>query len=235
MHQGARSKLHRFCPLIIGLLISACSAPQRVQLQAPSPRAAPEQRIAAFVALRPIGRIEETQQRGNHQYVDTMLELGDHRVITDPRDLLVVVPANSATAKSIERYKTHHKRQRMWTWIGRGLLVSSLSLLVGGYAMDKSRPMMWGAGVAALGGLTSVVFRFREIVQSQREEEVTYRLYEKDLMRHLGLKLQYNGPRVRQRKKPPQSPIAARVHANTIRENALQGYATRPSTLEWKR
>lgn len=52
-------------------------------------------------------------------------------------------------------------------------------------------------------------FEVRENLRQSKEIDIAFQLYERDLMKRLGLKLQYNGPRVRQRRKSPEDSLAS--------------------------
>lgn len=132
------------CSILLALILSACSTNPRGLLQAPEATADPEERFAAFEKLRPVGLVKTTHSYGNTTTTSTQLELGNQYLIGDPRTLLDVVPSDSPTAQSVYRYSTHRKRARMWKWIRRGLILSTLGLWFGSVALDGNHPMLWG-------------------------------------------------------------------------------------------
>lgn len=220
---------------LVAVSVSACSLPQRVTLQSPGADAPPEKRFVAFAKLRPVGVLSYRNPQQGVWW--KQLQLGDDTLVTDPRDLLLVVPPDSATAQAVGRVEKHRKRKLMWTWIGRGLALGTLALLIGGIRKENGRVLIWGSGATLLGALTAGGLRVREGSQQVRETEVAYYLYENDLMRHLGLRWHYEGPRVRQRRRDPEDSIAANPLRRPDRwiENCAQRVPKLQARLGWVR
>lgn len=221
--------------MLLALSLSACSHSSRGLLQAPAATADPEERFAAFEELRPVGTVTTTQSWGNSRSVSTQLQLANDYLIGDPTALLDVVPEDSPTAQSVNRYSKHRKRVQMWKWIRRGLALSTIGLWIGSIVLDGNRPMLWGAGATGVAALTTPIFQMRESRRQSKEIDLAFQLYERDLMKRLGLKLQYNGPRVRQRRKTPEGSIASNREALQDSPAWIQACAERAPKLGWVR
>lgn len=193
--------------VVFALMLGACASPPRSTLRAPDASSPPEKRLSALKGLLPVTQITETEERYGTTH---RLELANNTVITDPRDLLAVVPAESTTAKSAHLYAKHRRRAIAWRVSRYACAAGTVASLAAAVFSEKRKPSLITAGVFAACSATAFVLSLVENKREARMAELAFQRYPHDLLTHLGLKLVYDGPRFRQRgsEELEQTPLA---------------------------
>lgn len=184
-HSPARA----LCALLLSLSIPACALP-RVPLQAPAPTASEQERIEAYESLRPVGRTSYHFQSYDSNVTHTQLHLANNNLVSDPRDLIPVVPPASKTTKAAHKWIKHRNQRLAWN-ISRGVFaVLTPFAFYGSLSADEpsSRKIWLGTGIAAaVFGLTSYFLarRSARLASTERTQAFTY--YHLDLIKRLNL------------------------------------------------
>jgi hypothetical protein len=178
--------------IVLGtLLLAGCST--HVDLTPLPPRMTPEQRVQAFAKLRVAERGTETvvacAGRRCGASPRPVLILADGTEVRQAEDLLVVVPPDSATARSARRV-TELKSRSGWVKAG-GLagFLTGLAIAYKGVSTDEPNftIMGIGVGVALATGITAGVMSTLMARDAQRYTRQAFRTYEDDLVQHLAL------------------------------------------------
>ena len=152
---------------LVGVVVLLSGCVKRVTLVAPPIDAPREERVDAWGALRPTALATTTWVDGRHRDrelatdVDT-LTLGDGREVGDPRDLLAVVPPDSATARAVADWDRETRRWNTHGWVSLSFLgLGAASLIVLPQLMPRAdlqfATAMTSLAVIVLGPLVNLV------------------------------------------------------------------------------
>lgn len=189
------------CALLLSLSIDGCALP-RVSLQAPPPTASEQERLEAYESLRPVSLNDYEIRTYNTNLSLSQLHLANNRVISDPRDLIPVVPPESSTATAARKWRKHRTRSIWWDITTSVSGAFSTFSLYGTFFAEKpsSRKIWLGTGIAAgLFGITSYFLaqRSARLANIQRSHAFTY--YNLDLLKRLDLQKAPQDPKLQDR------------------------------------
>lgn len=200
---SAHSPARALCALLLSLSITACALP-RVPLQAPASTASEQERIEAYESLRPVGRTSYHFQSYNSNVTHSQLHLANNDLVSDPRDLIPVVPPASKTTKAAHKWKKHRNQRLAWN-ISRGAwAVLTPFAFYGWLTADEtsSRKIWLGTGIAAaVFGITSYFLAQRSARLASIERRQAFTYYHLDLLKRLDLDTAPAMPNTRYRDK----------------------------------
>jgi hypothetical protein len=184
----------RWLVSVVVVLGSGCLS--RVSLVVPALEAPREERVDAWVALRPVETAVTTYSSAQHPDLIAAtdldsLTLGNGLVVADPRDLLPVVLAGSETARAVADWDRETRRWNVHGWVALGLLgVGGLALgvlpMLGKTDGERAAFAGGAAGFILISELVNLVAALALGEQPQVSKLRAFRAYRADLRERLG-------------------------------------------------
>ncbi len=173
------------------VLVAGCPY-HHVDLRPPAPELSGEQRVAAFMELKPVDQafLRVSGDGGETwELSSTSLLLANHAEVVAPEDLIPVVDPSSETARAASASVAARRKSQIAWYAGVASLVGGY-IMIGGFGFNGTpfgvTPWVGGSMIAA--GLISAVFVSRHYGHVElNERRFAFAHYTRDLGDHLNV------------------------------------------------